>query len=154
MASTTRTIITHERRGLWARQLRPRFPSESIRWVETRSTADLRAALLGRSRPIVVLDLGDPLRRGLAELAEAREAAPDALIVVVEPRSRPAAVALAPEMGATLVLPGVVVPPAMVNLLTRWIALADARSDADGWSPDREPKPGLIDELIAIAEAC
>jgi DNA-binding response OmpR family regulator len=153
LASTTRTIITHERRGLWARQLRPRFPSESIRWVETRSADDLRAALRGRSRPIVVLDLGDPLRRGLADLAEAREVAPDALIVVVEPRERPEAMALAPEMGATLVLPGVVVPPAMAELIARWIALANQRADAEGWSPDREPKPDLIDELIALAIA-
>jgi DNA-binding NtrC family response regulator len=149
----TRTIITHERRGLWSRQLRPRFPSGSIRWVETRSAGDLRAALQGRSRPIVVLDLGESLRRGLADLAEAREAAPDALIAVIEARDRPEAVALAAEMGATLVLTGVVVPPAMADLLRRWIELANLRADAEGWSPDREPRPDHIDELIAAAIA-
>ena len=78
-------VVTHERLGTWARHLRPRFLAWPVRWIETRSTADLEAALAGPSCPIVLIDLGRRVRAGLEDLDRAAQAAPNALFLVFDP---------------------------------------------------------------------
>jgi hypothetical protein len=43
------------------------------------------------------------------------------------------------------VIAGVVTPPTVADLLTRWLALAQRQTESDGWSrslkPDPEPEP-------------
>ena len=40
-------VVLCERLGTWAAQLRPRLQDRPVRWFETRSAADLDAALAG-----------------------------------------------------------------------------------------------------------
>ncbi len=128
-------VIIHERRGAWARQLRPRLAPRPICWRETRSSTDLDAALAGAARPLVVIDLADRPREHLRDLARVRPEAPDALILVLDPAEDHGTAAIARELGATLVLPGVATPPAVAALLARWLDLALGRIEAGGWGP-------------------
>ncbi len=144
-------LIIHERLARWSRQLRPRFRGWSIRWAETRSADSLVEAAARSACPVVVLDLGDRPARSLEDLDALRLASPGALSLVLDPGSHPEVPALARELGATLVLPGVVVPPEVEALLRRWLPLAARRDEAEGWSPlpDPEVNPWDPPELLA-----
>ena len=65
------TLIVHERRGRWARRLRPLVAGWGARLVESRSADDLTSAIATAACPIVVLDLGERLRPGLDDLSRA-----------------------------------------------------------------------------------
>jgi hypothetical protein len=134
-------IIIHERLGTWARQLRPRFAGWPVRWSESPSTASLIRVIGQSSCPILVLNLGDRPIRGLDDLDQAISLAPSALSVVLDPSNESEVALLARELGATLVLGGVVVPPTVEKLLQRWIPLAIQRNEREGWSPGRETDP-------------
>ena len=134
-------VVIHERLGTWSRQLRPRLAAWPIRWSETRSAADLEAALGGAACPILVLDLADRPRAGLEDLERAIRAAPDTLSLVLDPGARPGVALLARELGATHVLPGVVPPPTVAAFLGRWLPLARRRVEAAGWAADAAPDP-------------
>lgn len=152
----TSLVVTHERLGTWARQLRTRLGSTSmtpsggspngtgaggVRLVETRSGADLAAAVRGVATPIVLIDLGDRPLAMLEDLDEAARVAPGGLFLVLDPARRPGVPALARELGATLALTGVVPPPRVADLIVRWIPLARRRAEADGWSAPDDPRP-------------
>src|SRR5262249_19532503 len=72
LAVASLTVVIHERLGFWARHLRPRLVAWPIRWHETRSTADLEAALAGLTCPVVLIDLGRP-RAALEDLDRAAQ---------------------------------------------------------------------------------
>ena len=134
-------VVVHERRGTWARQLRPRLAGWPIRWSETRSAADLEGALAGTPYPILVLDLADRPRAGLEHLCGAALVAPRALTLVLDPGAGDGVALLARELGATHVLSGVVPPPAVAAWVARWLPLARRRAEAEGWTPRRRPRP-------------
>ena len=139
------TLVIHERRGAWARHLRPRLLSWPIRWVETRSTDDLESALAGTASPIVVIDLARRVRAGLEDLDRAVQRAPDAMTLVLDPEAREGVGVrvLARELGATHVISGVATPPRVAGLLARWLPLARRQAESQGWSnaPPPEPEP-------------
>ena len=133
-------LVIHERIANWARHLRPRLGDSGLRVVETRSAADLVAALGGSACPLVVVDLGRDPKAALEDLDAALQAAPGALALVMDPDSVGPAALLARELGATHVISGPAPPPVVARLLTRWAALARSRSEAAGWSrPAPEP---------------
>jgi hypothetical protein len=136
-------LVIHERLGHWARQLRPRLSAWPIRLVETRSSADLEAVVSGQACPVVVIDLARRVRAGLEDLDRANRAAPNALVLVLDPGSHDGVPLLARELGATHVIAGVATPPAVAEILTRWLPLAQRRAERDGWSdgPGPEPEP-------------
>jgi len=134
-------VVIHERLGAWSRQLRPRLAAWPIRWSETRSAADLEAALGRSACPILVLDLADRPRAGLEDLGRATLAAPGVLALVLDPGARPGVALVAREFGATHVVSGVVPPPAVAALLERWLPLARRRADAAGWAASAAPDP-------------
>ena len=143
-------VATHERRGEWARQLRPRllaWPTElgSFRLVESRSVDDLERVVAGQPAPIVLLDVSDRPREALDALERAARLAPNGLFLVLDPRSHPELDRTARELGATLVLPGFVPPPRVADLIARWIPLARRRASADGWSPPLDVRPEAND---------
>ena len=108
--------------------------------VETRSAADLDAAVAGAACPVVVIDLARRPRAMLDDLDRAVRAAPDALILVLDPDSLDGVAPLARELGATHVVSGPTTPPAVAALLRRWLPLARRRAEAAGWSvPTLEP---------------
>src|SRR5437870_1806175 len=117
-------VVIHERRGIWARQLRARLACWPIRWSQTRSSADLATALVRSARPIVVIDLGDRPRSGLEDLDLAIRTAPDALVLVLDPGAHDSVAISARMLGATHVFSGIVTPPTVAELLARWLALA------------------------------
>jgi hypothetical protein len=84
---------------------------------------------------LLVIDVADRPRAALEALGQARRLAPDALCLVIDPRSHPGLAPLAEELGATCVLAGDVPPPAVAALLTRWLALSQRRSADAGWAP-------------------
>jgi len=139
-------LVIHERIGTWARQLRPRVVSWPVRLVETRSRADLEGALDRAACPLVLIDLSGRACDILEDLDAAARAAPDALILALDPSPTPGVAALARELGATHVLNGPVVPPRVVALLARWLPLARRRAEADGWAA--EPEPELWDRTV------
>jgi CheY-like chemotaxis protein len=141
LASASLVVVIHERLGTWARHLRPRFLAWPIRWVETRSTADLEAALTGLACPVVVIDLGRRVRAGLEDLDRAAQAAPNALFLVFDSEAHEGVAVLARELGATHVFSGPVTPPEVARLLARWLPLAQRLAESDGWSSTREPRP-------------
>jgi hypothetical protein len=51
-------------------------------------------------------------------------------------------------LGATLVLPATIPPPRVLEVLSRWLPLAKARSEADGWAEDRRPEPEPWQEYL------
>lgn len=138
-------VVLHERLGYWSRHLRPRLHGWPVRWVESRSSSDLRAALAGTSCPIVLIDIGSRPRVGLEDVDQAHRAAPNALVLVLDPHALPGVAPLARELGATHVISGVAPPPVVAELLTRWLPLARRRRDGQGWSrevpPEPEPEP-------------
>lgn len=135
-------LIIHERLGNWARQLRSRLSAWPVRLVESRSSADLEAALTGTACPIVVIDLDRrPPRAGLEDLERATRRAPAGLFLVLDPAAHEGVALLARELGATHVCSGVVTPPTAARLLERWIGIAQKRTEADGWSKTRRPDP-------------
>lgn len=145
LAVASLAVVIHERRGTWARQLRPRLLAWPIRWLETRSTADLEAALSGMACPILLIDLARPPRAGLEDLDRAAQAAPNALILVLDPEAHEGVATLARELGATHVFSGPVTPPAVAALIARWLPIARRQAEGDGWStalgPEPEPEP-------------
>jgi DNA-binding NtrC family response regulator len=134
-------VVIHERLGTWARHLRPRFLGWPIRWVETRSTADLEAVLGGMACPVVLIDLGRRAGAGLQDLDRAAQAAPNALVLVLDPEAQQGVATLARELGATYVFSGPVTPPEVAQLIARWLPLAQRQAESDGWSSAREHKP-------------
>jgi hypothetical protein len=154
-AMTRLPLVVHERLGTWARQLRPRVVGWPVRLVESRSAADLKSAVARSACPLVVLDLGDRVRSALDELDLALQVAPNSLVVVLDRGAQAGVADLAREMGAAHVFSGVVPPPAVADLLSRWLPLALRRAQLDGWSPDREPDPELdpADPLFSFAGA-
>jgi len=141
LALASLAVVIHERQGTWARHLRHRFLAWSIRWVETRSTADLEAALAGLACPVVLIDLGCRVRAGLEDLDRAAQTAPNALFLVFDPEAHEGVATLARELGATHVFSGPVTPPEVARLLARWFPLAQRQAESDGWSNAREPRP-------------
>jgi hypothetical protein len=137
------SIIFHERLANWSRQIRPRFRGWPIRWAETRSTTELVRSASLSAAPIFVIDFADRPRQGLEDLDAGLVAAPMALSLVLDPLSHDGLATTARELGATLVLSGVVVPPRVVALLQRWLPIARQRSESDGWSVsiNAEPDP-------------
>jgi hypothetical protein len=138
-------LILHERRGNWARQLRPRLSDLPIRWFETRSTADLDAVLTGIAAPVVLIDLASRLVEGLLSLRMILRRASDARVLLLNPDLYPAAAVFARELGATHILSGFVPAPELASLLRRWVMLARSRIEHGGWSrvlnPDLESEP-------------
>jgi hypothetical protein len=138
-------LVIHERLGNWARQLRPRLAGWPVRLSESRSPADLEAAVAGTACPIVVIDASRRPRAALEDLDRAIRAAPRAMVLVLDPDGHEEVARLAREIGATHVLSGVITPPAVALLLARWIPLAQRRAEGDGWSaawkPEPEPEP-------------
>ncbi len=135
------SVIIHERLGRWARQIRPRFRDWPIRWAETRSKSDLVGASARSGCPILVVEVDVRAARSLDELQAAIEVAPDALSLVLERQDRPEVVGMAREVGATLVMTGVVVPPEVDATIRRWLPIARQRAEAEGWSPVHGPEP-------------
>jgi hypothetical protein len=134
-------VIIHERLGRWAGQLRPRFQGWPIYWSETRSTASLVTASRLSTCPILVIDLSDRPLKGLEDLDQAVTAARSSLSIVLDPADNDEVATLARELGATVVLGGVVVPPVVESLLRRWIPIVTQRGKAEGRSPMIEPTP-------------
>lgn len=135
------TVVTHERRATWARHLRPRLAGPSglaggVRWVESRSGDDLERAVRAAAAPVVVLDVADRPRAMLEDLDRAARASSSALFLVLDPRAHPGVAPLAFELGATLVLPGIVPPPRVSAMVLRWLRLARRRAEVDGWAPE------------------
>jgi hypothetical protein len=137
------SIIIHERLAYWSRQIRPRFRGWPIRWSETRSTSELVQSASQSTCPIFLIDLADRPRQGLEDLDAGLIEAPLALSLVFDPLTHDGVSTTARELGATLVLSGVVVPPKVVALLQRWLPVARQRSESDGWSVPigAEPDP-------------
>ncbi len=134
------TLVVHERRDLWVRQLRPRVVGLPVTVRESRSAADLGRALSADPAAVVVADLGaEPFDR-LSELEHCRRSLADALVLVLDPESIPGVALIAREVGATLVRSGFVSPPDVARILTRWITLASRRSEAAGWAG---PQPAI-----------
>jgi hypothetical protein len=138
-------LVIHERIATWARALRPRLQGWPVRIVETRSAADLQAALAGAVFPVVVIDLARGPRAGLDELDRALRVAPDALTLVLDPEEHEGVLLLSREIGATDVIAGPTTPPLVADLLARWLQLARHRAEAAGWSGNApeppEPEP-------------
>ncbi len=133
-------LIIHERIATWARQIRPRVASWPVKVSETRSAADLERALKGSACPLVVADLARWPRQGLDDLERALTPSANALVLVLDPGANAGLAALAREIGGTLVLSGPATPPQVVAVLSRWLPLAQARAEADGWSGEPEPE--------------
>ena len=92
--------------------------------------------------PLVVIDVADHPRAMLEDLDRAARAAPAGLYLVLDPRGHPGVPALAFELGATLVIAGIIPPPRVAELLLRWLPLGRRRADADGWALPDGPEPG------------
>lgn len=136
---TPALIVIHERRGEWARQLRPRVGDRAARWFESRSTDDLLGVVRGVAVPIVVLDLAKRARIELEALIHLERAADRPLVLALEPEARAEVADLARELGATLVLSGFAPPPKVADLLRRWLDVSQARRS--GWSASPPPRP-------------
>ena len=134
------TLTIHEQRGDWSRQLRPRLAPWGVALGETRSTRDLVEKLTGRAAPIVVISLSTQRMRMLADLIVARSHCPDALILVLDASPTLAEPDLIRQLGATHVISGVIITPAIVEILDRWFVLASLRLDHVGWCRNAAPK--------------
>jgi hypothetical protein len=127
-------VVVHERRGIWAAQLRARLQDLAVRWFETRSTADLGAVLLGVSCPVVLIDLRNNAADGIHALGEVTRWSPAARVLLLDPEKNDGVQLLALELGATLVISGFVPPPEVANLIERWISLAATQTEREGWT--------------------
>ncbi|QEH34572.1 hypothetical protein OJF2_31130 [Aquisphaera giovannonii] len=132
-------VILHERHDTWAQQLRTRLADRPVRWYQTRSAADLEAAVAGLSCAVVLIDLGRNLTEGLADLARLRDLGTSAKVLVLDPDAVPGVPLLARELGATHVLSGFAAPPVVSDLLDTWVAAASRQADREGWSRRLEP---------------
>jgi DNA-binding NtrC family response regulator len=143
----SQVLVIHERIGVWARQLRPRLSDRPVRVIETRSSADLEAAIAGAGVvcPVVLLDLARRVRAGLDDLQRVTAAAPEALVLVLDPQAHEGVALLARESGAMHVMSGPATPPEVEGLLARWLGLAQRRGELDGWASaaagPAEPEP-------------
>lgn len=133
------TVILHERLGNWNRHLRPRLHQHPVRWLESRSLADLEGFLEGLAAPVVLVDLGRQPADGLTALAAIAARAPNARSLVLDPHATAGVRGLARELGATHVCSGFVTPPFVADLIARWIASARDRGEAAGWSRPSTP---------------
>lgn len=137
------SVVIHERVANWSRQLRPRFQGWPVRWSETRSAAELALAAGRSSCSILVVALDQDPARGLRDFDQAFQVAPLALSILIDPSDRLEVAEAARELGATVVLSGVVNPPEVEFLLRQWVPLARSRSEAQGWAVDLEsPRAG------------
>lgn len=140
-------LIIHERLANWGRQLRPRTGGWAVHVIETRSREDLLIAVAQAACPLIVIDLGDRPRAALEDLAIAHRVAPNALSLVIASPRYPEIGDFAREWGASQVLRGAATPPEVLELLRRWYALAQMRTDADGWSSRAEPRADDFDDI-------
>lgn len=150
-------LIIHERIGFWVRQLRSRMAQSGLKIVETRSRDDIEKALASSPDPcpLALIDLG---RRPLATLEELdllKQAAPNALVLVLDPQAHDEIPLTARTLGATHVISGQAIPPDVARLLMRWKRLANERAITAGRrgvpaeSPEPEPEPwNWISEII------
>jgi hypothetical protein len=146
-------VILHERRGNWAGQLRTRLQDRPVRWMETRSAADLDAALLGLACPVVLIDLRNDPAQGLLDLDRATQHSPAARVLVLDPEANEGVAELARELGASLVISGFVPPPDVASLVDRWITLAAAQTEREGWSRSLAAEsPFDADSLLELAQ--
>ncbi len=127
-------LVIHERIGYWGRQLQSRLANRSVRIVETRSAEDLQRALTNRVCSLVMIDLGRKGYEGLDDIGLALRIAPDALVLVIDPSVREGVAMLSRELGASQVFSGTVTPPEVVDVMTRWISLAQERAKSSGWA--------------------
>jgi hypothetical protein len=127
-------VILHERLGTWSRQLRPRLSELSVRWFETRSSADLEGILEGLASPVVLIDLAKQPIQGLEALDLVRMRTPGARSLVLDPEANADTRILASELGATHVCPGFAPPPIVADMISRWIAIARRETESAGWS--------------------
>jgi DNA-binding NarL/FixJ family response regulator len=145
-------VILHERRGNWAGQLRTRLQDRPVRWIETRSAADLGAALLGLACPVVLIDLRNHAAQGLDDLDRAIRQSPAAKVLVLDPDAIEGVVELARELGASLAISGFVPPPEVASLIDRWIKLAVAQTEREGWSRSLAAEPPFdAESLLELA---
>jgi hypothetical protein len=105
--------------------------------------------------PILVIDLDERPARGLKDLHAAIEVNPSTLSLVIDPIGHDNVAELGRELGATLVLSGVVIPPEVESLLHRWLPVAGHRAESGGWWPtiEPEPEPWERPELFLAPEA-
>lgn len=132
------TVIVHELKNEWYRALRPRLIGLPARWVETRSLADLGAALRGLACPVVLISAGPSPENALQAIVAARTAAPDGLILVHDRSNRHGLASIARELGAARVIGGEIPPPEVAAIVGRWIALATERIRRSGWCAEVE----------------
>ncbi len=133
-------VILHERLGRWSRQLRPRLSELPVRWLESRSAADLERILEGLASPVVLIDLHQQPIHGLEALDLLRTRTPGARSLVLDPGADGETRTLARELGATLVCSGFVPPPFVAGLFARWIAIARQATESAGWSRTTFPE--------------
>jgi hypothetical protein len=88
-----------------------------------------------------MIDLDERPASGLNDLQAALEVNPSTLSLVIDPIGRAEVVQLGRELGATLVLSGVVVPPEVEVLFHRWLPIASHRVESGGWWPTYQPEP-------------
>ena len=144
-------IVTHERRGHWAGQLRGRIGDRRVRWSESRSRGDLLSSVRGWPCPIVLLDLGANPQNDLESLARLAAEAPDALTLALEPEARASIILAAWDCGATHVWDGFAPPPSVAALVDRWVVIARRRSSNAGRPiADDRATPDLIETLLAL----
>ncbi len=134
-------LVVHERIGYWGRQLQSRLVNRAVRIVESRSAEDLERVLANMVCSLVVIDLGRKGCGGLDDLGRALRIAPDALVLVIDPASREGIAMLARELGASQVLSGTVTPPEVIDVMTRWISLAQERAKSSGWAGSTPEPP-------------
>jgi hypothetical protein len=91
--------------------------------------------------PILVMELDERPTRGLSDLHAALDLNPSTLSLVIDPIGHVEVVEISRELGATMVMSGVVVPPEVESLLHRWLPIAGQRAESGGWWPAFEPEP-------------
>ena len=148
--------VLHERSGRWARQLRGRLQHASVRWVESRSRADLLAAIAASHSSIVLIEAGSDPVPTLQDLGAAALSGSAPLVLYLDPENRPDVLQAARELGATLAESGRRPPPEIAGLIARWIGLAGRRIEREGWSRPAPADPSRastdwIEEVIAEA---
>ena len=137
-AVTEIMLVIHERRGYWAKQLRPRVHSIPLKVRETRSAPDLEAALQSFNPAILVLDLAESPDEMLIALQKCHRLLENVLVLVLNPHQILGTAGLASELGVTLVYSGFVSPPTVTQLLEHWARLSTIRGSL-GWFHVSEP---------------
>jgi DNA-binding NarL/FixJ family response regulator len=143
-------LIIHERRGRWARQIRPRVNGCAVTVIETRSGHDLAAAASRSACPIVVVDLSDRGDSVASDLDQLAGASDGALVLVLDPSPDSGLAEIALQMGATRVIPATTPPPVVVEILRHWLRLAHDRSQSAGWAEDRTREPEPWEAILGI----